>query len=448
MVGVFQVDEQDLRGDQEVQDRLQSAQVREAISRQLDRLASSRDLEEADISRLAKQIRTATYSPGEIILPIGARANFWGLLIEGRAALYADQWGAGPQVEVLLPGGTFGDDMLGENHPSDLMLKALTDCEVMFLRSDDVERVSSQRRSLGYQKVLGRLAGLAAMVLLLCLVATLALSLSPVRRFISLAPMGVGQLCSQWDKSNDDSPAFGSCAVQAWTWASYLAPDDARPLLALGAYYYRQGQMELAEQSFEAAKALEPDWAEAHNNLGLVLAAQGDHQRAIEAFQEAWDLEPGTSDIKHNLGLSFQATGETDEAIEHYRQAVAFGDPQPSTLVNMAIGYYETGHSAKAAAAAQQALRYDAASAPAYTVLGAVEIEARQLKLAVEHLKRAVELDDSYSQAHFHLGLAYKALGQPVEAVASLERALATTEDEDMRFEIQLHLAELQGTGE
>jgi len=118
-----------------------------------------------------------------------------------------------------------------------------------------------------------------------------------------------------------------------------------------------------------------------------------------------------------------------------------------STLVNMAIGYYETGQSAKAAAAAQQVLRYDDTSAPAYTVLGAVELEARQFRLALAHLSRAVALDGSYSQAHFYLGLAYRVLDQPVEAIAALEQALATAEDEEMRSEIRRHLADLDETG-
>ena len=442
------MDELALIGNQEAQDRLQSTEIHEAIHQHLERLASTWGLGEEDLSTLANQIGTATYAPGEVILPIGASASFWALLTSGQAGFYADQWGAGPTIEVLRPGSTFGDDMQVENRPSDSMLKALTSCEVKFLLRADVERVSSKRRSLGYQRVLGKLASLTAVILLLCLVATLALSLSPVRQFMSLAPMGVGQLCSQWDKGEEGSPIYASCAVQAWEWANYLAPDDANPLLALGTHYFRQGQMELAEQSFEAARALAPNWAEVYNNLGLVRAAQGDHQRAIGAYEKALELEPGTSAIKHNLGLSLQATGATDEALTQYHQAVAFGDPQPSTMVNMAIGYYETGQSAKAAAAAQQVLRANDSSAPAYTVLGAVEIEARQLQLALKHLKRAVELDDSYSQAHFYLGLAYKASNQPAEAVASLERALATAENEEMRSEIRRYLAELHGAGE
>lgn len=442
------MDEQDLSGAQTAENELPQAESDQVIRQQLEAMGDCWGLSQADLANLAGQIRTTTCSPGEVILPLRVQADFWGLLTKGQVGAYVDQWGAGPQVAVLRPGSTFGDDMLGTSRPSESMLKALTHCEFKILRHSDVKQASRQRRSLGYQKVLGKLAGLIATLLLLCVVATLALSLSPVRQFLSLAPMGIGHVCSQWARGDGRSQVYGSCAVQAWTWARDLAPDDANPHLALGNFYFRQGQMELAQLSFEAARELAPDWAEIHNNLGRVYAEQGNHEKAITAFERALVLEPGTSAIEHNLGQSLQAIDATDEAIAHYRQAVAFGGPQPSILVNMAIGYYETGHSAKAAATAQQVLRLDDTSAPAYTVLGAVEMEAQQLRLALAHLRQAVALDSDYSQAHFYLGLAYRTLGQPAEAVAALERALATAEDEEMRSEVRRHLEDLRLKGE
>jgi Tfp pilus assembly protein PilF len=421
--------------------------MHDVIRQQMERLVVPWGLQPADVSYLARQMHSHTYSPGEVILPFRARADFLGVIIQGQAAAYAGQRGVGQQVAVLFPGSTFGDDMLGNNQPSDTTLRALTRCEVRFLRRADLEALASQRRSQGYQTTLGRLAVVAAILFFVCLAIILVLSLPLVRQTISLVPMGFGQLCATQARERDDPGVYEECAVQAWTWAGKLAPDDANPPLALGTLYFEHGEMELARQSLEAARVLAPDWAEIHNNLGLIYAGQGDHEKAIAAFRLALELEPGTSAVEHNLGLSLQAVGDYDKALTHYRQAVAFGEPQASTLVNMAIGYYETGQSAKAAAAAQQALRYDETSAPAYTVLGAVELEARQLGLALAHLRQATALDGSYSQAHFYLGLVYQALGQPGEAIAALERALATTTDEEMRAEIQRQLGGLRESG-
>jgi Tfp pilus assembly protein PilF len=421
--------------------------MHDVIRQQMERLVAPWGLQPADVTYLARQMHSHTYSPGEIILPFRARADFLGLIVKGQAAAYSGQRDASQQVAVLFPGSTFGDDMLGENPPSDTTLKAITHCEVRFLRRADLEALASQRRSQGYQTTLGRLAVVSAILFLICLLIILALSVPLVRQTIALAPMGFGQLCAMQVKGNGDPEVYELCAVQAWTWASKLAPDDANPPLALGTLYFERGEMDLARQSLEAARAMAPEWAEIHNNLGLIYAGQGEHEKAIAAYRLALELEPGTSAVEHNLGLSLQAIGVYDEALTHYRQAVAFGEPQSGTLVNMAIGYYETGQSAKAAAAAQQALRYDEMSAPAYTVLGAVELESRQLGLALTHLRQAIALDSGYSQAHFYLGLVYQALGQPAEAIVALEKALATTTDEEMRAEIQRYLGGLRGSG-
>jgi tetratricopeptide (TPR) repeat protein len=59
------------------------------------------------------------------------------------------------------------------------------------------------------------------------------------------------------------------------------------------------------------------------------------------------------------------------------------------------------------------------------------------------HLQRAVALDWDYGEAHFYLGLTYKALGQVEEAILSLEQSLARAEDELSRVRIRRYLNEL-----
>jgi tetratricopeptide (TPR) repeat protein len=122
---------------------------------------------------------------------------------------------------------------------------------------------------------------------------------------------------------------------------------------------------------------------------------------------------------------------------------LSFGEPRISTLANLAIGYYETGQPEKAAETAQQLLDYDETIAPAYAVLGAVALESRQPKVALAHLQRAIALDENYSQAHFYLGLAHKALGQRQQATVAFEQALVTASGEEERVQIRRHLREL-----
>jgi tetratricopeptide (TPR) repeat protein len=420
---------------QAAEDRLSPAEVHQVIRQRLEELVVPWGLEAADIARLAQQMQTHLYHPGETILPFHVRADFLGLLVRGQVGAYANHRQSAGHVALLLPGSTFGDPLLGENPYSNTALRALSRCEVRFLRRADLEALGRERqasrRRASRRKVLRRGATLFFVLLL----GLLFLSSPVSRQVAALVPMSVGQWCSQrsWDR----------CAGCAWKLAADLTPGDAQTLLALGNLYFEQGELQAARQAFEQVSALAPDLAEVHNNLGLIYARQGDHPRAIQAFHRALELEPGTAVVEHNLGLSWQASGDPDAALTHYQLALAFGEPQAATLVNMAIAYYETGQAAAAAETARQALAYEEGLAPAHTILGAAALEQGRPEEAFRYLRRALDLEPGYGPASFYLGLAYRAVDQPVEATAALEQALLNTADEVMRARIRPYLREL-----
>jgi tetratricopeptide (TPR) repeat protein len=423
--------------------RLRPAEVHSIMRQQLERLAGPWNLDPGDAHRLTRQMKVHAYGPGETILPYGARADFVGLLVRGEVAVLAGQQEPARTVAVLLPGITFGDLAPAGGRPSDATLQALTRCEVWLLRREDLQAPAKERRTWRRSKAYWGLLSWIALALLLCLLAILALNLSTVRQTAALVPMGLGQWCSLQGKTSDGSDGYDRCVELAWTMAADLAPADANPLLALGTFHFEKGNLRAAEEAFEAAQDLVPDLAEAQNNLGVIYAQQGKHEEAISAFEEALELEPGVAAVEHNLGLSLQALGAYAEALNHHELALAFGEPQASILANLAIGYYETGQLDKAAETAREALQLDDSLAPAHTVLGALALESRQPRAAVDHLRRAIEEQEDYGRAYFYVGLAHKALDQSAEAIAAFERALANTEDEEARAQIQQQLREL-----
>ena len=437
MSGIVHTQEVALTGNQAVDSGLSPAEARRLVQQRLEPLVVPWGLKESDPHRLARRMQARTYAPGEIIVPQGVRGDCLGLVVRGQVAVYADQRGTARLVVVLLPGSTFGEAMLLEERSSHATLRALTWCEVWFLRRTDLQALSQTRRAERRSATLWRLVGTSALLLTLMLVVILVLSLPQTRTAISLVPKGIGQLCSQ--------QGYDTCTIQAWQVASNLEPTDPNPYLAIGALHFGRGDIAAAKQAFEAAQALDPEAPEAYNNMGLVYARQGEHEQAIAAFQQALALEPGIAATEHNLALSLQATRAYEEAVEHYQAALALGEPQTSTLINMAIAHFEAGQSAEAADTARRALAYDDSLAPAYTVLGAVSLEARQPEEALPDLEQAIALDATYGPAHFYLGLVYKSLEQPEKAIAAFEQALITAGSEDTRNKIRRHLDELYG---
>ena len=415
--------------------RLSPAETHDIIRQRLGRMAGQWDLKAADIHRLTRRMQTSTYAPGEVILPRGVRGDCLGLVVRGQVAVHVGERGATRLVVILLPGSTFGEMMLAQGHASNAALQALTRCEIRFLRRADLQALRDERGTEQQAATLWRLVSASALLLLAVLALVLALVLPASREALAVVPMSIGQWCGDRE--------YDTCTWQAWQVAANLAPGDPNPRLALGAFYWARGDAESATQAFEKARSLAPDLPEAYNNLGLIYAQQGEHEEAIAAFRRALELEPGIATAEHNLGASLQATHSYDEAVGHYQTSLALGGPQVSTLLNMAIAYYEAGQPGDAELVAHEALRQAPDLAPAYTVLGAAALEARQPELALSELQRAVDLDAGYGQAYFYMGLAYKSLNQPTEAIAAFEEALVHAKDEVTRTRIRRHLSEL-----
>jgi tetratricopeptide (TPR) repeat protein len=324
--------------------------------------------------------------------------------------------------------------MLVGGHASAVTLQALDQCEVWFVRRDQIVALSSKRESERQAALWRTAATVGALALAVWFALLLMLILPGTRQVLALLPLAAGQWCYQ--------QGYETCSEQTWSVAANLSPADANPLLALGSLYFERGELATAEQYFKAARNVTPDSPEALNNLGLVYAHQGEHEQAIDNYGQALALEPGVAVVEHNLAHSLQAVQAYDQALDHYRLALSLGTPRASTWANMAIVYLSAEQPFEAQRAARQALRHDEL-APAHTVLGAVALEMREPEEALVHLYQALALDDAYGQAHFYLGLAYKSLDQPDKAIAAFEQALVTADDEVTRSRIRSHLDEL-----
>jgi tetratricopeptide (TPR) repeat protein len=407
------------------------------LGEQMQRLAPCDALLPVRPQTLAHQASIRTYDPGEVILRAGARADCLGLLVEGQAAAYHSGPGNAVPAAILLPGHSFGQEMLAHGRASSVTLQAIGRCEVWFVRRADLALWAGQHSAEWLAPPLWVRLGQSALWLVVALAAILALGLPSTRQALALVPMGFGQWC--------EGQQHDLCAVQAWTLAAALAPEETGLRLALGVHYAEQGQLAAAQRLFSAAEVWAPESAEIQNNLGYVHARQGELEPAVAAFLRALEVAPGVSAVEQNLGFSLQALGAYDEALTHYRAALAKGEPPASTLVNVAIAYYEAGQLAEADGAARKALAYDEVRVPAYTVLGAVALEQGQPEAALADLSLAVALNPGYAPAQLYLGLAYQALDRPTKAAAALETALAAIDDEGLRARIRLRLNELGG---
>jgi tetratricopeptide (TPR) repeat protein len=377
-------------------------------------------LSEADIAALRPRLISRHYAARDVIWREGARGDCLGLVKRGRIAVYVSGSRIDGPTDILTPGRVFGEAMMTAGQASACTLRALTDVEVLFLRRADLLALLEQHYACaaGIGRPPLHLRWLS-LVMALLLFLSISLAFGPTRSAWASTAYGVGLWFGQ--------RSHWGWAQASWRLSQRLSPDWGAPRLSLGNLYARRGALDAAEAEFEQALTLTPDLAEAYNSLGLLYAAQHAYDLAIDAFRRALALEPGQAIVEGNLAISLHRANRQDEALRHYALArvLAAPHPDPALLVNEAIAYYEIGELDTAKSMARQVLDHHGDSAPAYTVLGAVEFARQHFEAAAGLLDEAVRLGPTYSPAYFYQGLTYRALNQPARAVAAFEHVLA-----------------------
>jgi tetratricopeptide (TPR) repeat protein len=143
-------------------------------------------------------------------------------------------------------------------------------------------------------------------------------------------------------------------------------------------------------------------------------AAQGnaaftrkDYPAARKAYQRVLDLVPDNLLGLVNLGVVEFSSGDNVKAEELLRKAVRIRMETAAAWLTLGIIYMDQERFDEALAALSQAVLYDPRNARARNYLGVVIGRNGWLDGAQFELRRAVELDPGYADAHYNLAAFY-----------------------------------------
>lgn len=166
----------------------------------------------------------------------------------------------------------------------------------------------------------------------------------------------------------------------------------------VGQIYLQNGTESLMAGKFGEALAtlsravqLLPESAEAWNNLGLAYAARQEHNKAVDAWKRAIKINPRFSDARNNLGAMYLNQRKLSEA-----------ERELKLVVNDAI--YANLHQA-------------------HFNLGLLYLQQNKPILAEQQLLLAVQNNESYCAAWYHLGMLQKRRNDMETATNSLKKS-------------------------
>lgn len=148
----------------------------------------------------------------------------------------------------------------------------------------------------------------------------------------------------------------------------------------------RENRFLRAEKALLTILKIDEKNAAAYNRLGILYAKQKEYRDAIDCFEIASSIEPTASSL-HNLGLI----------------------------------YYETENYQKAATAFEQALKLEDGFAARHIAYAKVQEQLGNIKLMVDELEKAVELEPNKESLAL-LQKAYEAANMQPEADIIAER--------------------------
>jgi len=202
-----------------------------------------------------------------------------------------------------------------------------------------------------------------------------------------------------------------------------------------GVNYYNRGRDTAAYYDsslvrFNTAIALEPDSSTTYYVTALANYAKKDYEGSRRNLQTALKKNPNSFDAARFLGQlqytfaqnRLDAKDTAGAVAEYAKAAEAFKtsfDLQPNNTDNIAslIDAYERSHqSGKAEALTRDAVQRDPKNKMFRYAFGVFLLKKEEYPGAVEQFTKALEIDPSYSDASYNLGVAYLNWGVSIKA--------------------------------
>ena len=214
-------------------------------------------------------------------------------------------------------------------------------------------------------------------------------------------------------------------------------PKDASLHYLKAQIYATERNPQATENELRKALELDPNYITAYTSLGALFINTKQEDRAITELKKVIELRPENPSAYILVGILYDAKKDYPNALDHYRKALE-RDPNAVIAANNLAWLYATrpelnGNLDEAVRLAQGVIQKNPNVAGFSDTLGWVYYKKALYSVAVEHLRKAVAMDEAAAKQaqaspsalyRYHLGMALKGKGDNEAAKRELGLAV------------------------
>lgn len=227
-------------------------------------------------------------------------------------------------------------------------------------------------------------------------------------------------------------------AIDAYTRAITLEPNDAYYYICRSSAYYLKGQLDKALEDLNRGIALSTPFLDSildppfykvfypsvYLMRGALYAVQGQYERAIEDFNQAIAFDP-RGEAYCSRGFAYQEGGQLDKAAEDYSKCIA-SNPNDSKTYDLRGGIYlRKGQYDKAIEDFNKAIAINPNYYSAYASRGQTYAIQGTYDKAIEDYNKAIAINPNYAFAYLQRGITYATKGDKDKALEDFNKAIS-----------------------
>jgi len=197
-------------------------------------------------------------------------------------------------------------------------------------------------------------------------------------------------------------------AIAALLEAQKAQPRDLKVNKTLAEAYEKAGQLEKAEEVYNALAAFDPPNARAYFRQTMTMYdTAGKPDRAVGPAKKIVDLDPKNDTNIFYLGLMYFKQQKYDEAIASFQQCLALKPDLSNAWFQVGSAYFQQKKYKEAADAYKKYTDLAPDDPNGWLSLGVSYMYLKNDEAALEPMRKCVELKPENAAAQFNLGIIY-----------------------------------------